>query len=214
MADSHNRPAGADDTGPMANHAVNVLMLGAPGSGKGTQGKRLAERYSVPHLSSGELLRVHVGAGTEFGRAAEDAMRRGDLIADDLVIAIVLETVLGPDAGNGFVLDGFPRTVPQATAAYEVASRHGITLNAVVLLDLPLDLLTDRLTARGEQTGRADDTLDTIRHRIEVYLDKTLPLVDYYAGRRILCRVDATGTIDEVTARVFAAVDNQLTAAT
>jgi adenylate kinase len=198
----------------MANQAVKVLMLGAPGSGKGTQGARLADRYGVPHLSSGELLRAQVAAGTEFGRTAERAMRRGDLIADELVIAIVLERVLGPNAGNGFVLDGFPRTVPQATAAYEVARRHGITLNSVVLLDLPLDLLTARLTARGEQSGRADDTLDTIRHRIEVYLDQTLPLVDYYAGRGILCRVDATGTIDEVTARVFAAVDLQLTAAT
>lgn len=194
----------------MASEAVNVLMLGAPGSGKGTQGARLAERYGVPHLSSGELLRAHVRAGTELGRAATNAMRRGDLIADDLVIGMVLDEVLRPAAANGFVLDGFPRTVPQAIAAYDLARQHDVTLKAVVLLDLPTEQLMTRLTERREQVGRIDDTEATIRHRIEVYVAKTLPLVDYYSGRGILRRVDATGTIDEVTGRVFAAVDEQL----
>ena len=198
----------------MTSGPVNVLMLGAPGSGKGTQGTRLAERHGVPHLSSGELLREHVRNGTELGRSVEGAMRRGDLISDDLMIAIVAERVLSPEASNGFVLDGFPRTVPQAIAGREVVQQHGVRLHAVVLLDLPLELLMARLTARGEATSRADDTVATIRHRIDVYVDKTLPLVDYYAERGILCRVDATGTIDEVTARVFAAVDEQLAAAT
>jgi adenylate kinase len=196
----------------MTSSRVNVLMLGAPGSGKGTQGARLAERHGVPHLSSGEMLREHVRAGTELGRAVAAAMERGDLIADDVMIAIVGERVFHPDASSGFVLDGFPRTVPQAIAGYEIAREHGATLNAVVLLDLPLELLMARLTARGE--SRADDTVDTIRHRIDVYEDKTLPLVDYYASRGILCRVDASGTIDDVTALVFAAVDAQLAAAT
>jgi adenylate kinase len=194
----------------MASEAVNVLMLGAPGSGKGTQGARLAERYGVPHLSSGELLRAHVRAGSELGRAATNAMRRGDLIADDLVIGMVLDEVLRPAAANGFVLDGFPRTVPQAIAAYDLARQHDVTLKAVVLLDLPTEQLMTRLTERREQVGRIDDTEATIRHRIEVYVAKTLPLVDYYSGRGILRRVDATGTIDEVTGRVFAAVDEQL----
>ena len=194
----------------MASEAVNVLMLGAPGSGKGTQGARLAERYGVPHLSSGELLRAHVRAGTELGRAATNAMRRGDLIADDLVIGMVLDEVLRPAAANGFVLDGFPRTVPQAIAAYDLARQHDVTLKAVVLLDLPTEQLMTRLTERREQVGRIDDTEATIRYRIEVYVAKTLPLVDYYSGRGILRRVDATGTIDEVTGRVFAAVDEQL----
>jgi adenylate kinase len=137
-------------------------------------------------------------------------MERGDLIADDLVIAMVLDVVLGPGAGGGFVLDGFPRTVPQATAAYEAARRHGVTLQAVVFLEVPHDHLLARLAARRADSGRADDTEATIRHRIDVYMAKTLPLVDYYAGRRILRRVDATGTIDEVTARVFTAIDDQL----
>jgi adenylate kinase len=198
----------------MTSGPVNVLMLGAPGSGKGTQGERLAERHGVPHLSSGELLRQHVREGTELGRTVAEAMERGDLIADDVMIAMVSERVFSPEASNGFVLDGFPRTVRQATAAYEVARQRGVRLNAVVLLDLPLELLMARLTARGEETSRADDTVATIRHRIDVYVEKTLPLVDYYAGRGILRRVDATGTIDEVTTRVFAAVDEQLAATT
>jgi adenylate kinase len=187
---------------------LTVLMLGAPGSGKGTQGERLAARHCVPHLSSGDLLRTHVQDGTDLGRAVQDAMRRGDLIADDLVIAMVLDEVLGPRAARGFVLDGFPRTVPQAKAAYELARQHGTTLKAVVFLDVPYELLLSRLTARGAQSGRADDNESTIRHRIEVYTEQTLPLVDYYAGRGIIRRVDATGTIDDVTARVFDAIDN------
>ena len=185
-------------------------MLGAPGSGKGTQGQRLAVRHAVPHVSSGDLLRAHVLQDTELGRAAREAMQRGDLIADDLVIAMVLDVVLGPSAVGGFVLDGFPRTVPQATAAYAAARRQGVTLQAVVFLEIPHEELLARLAARRVDAGRVDDTEATIRHRIEVYMDQTLPLVDYYAGRRILRRVDATGTIDEVTARVFNAIDDQL----
>jgi adenylate kinase len=178
---------------------LRALMLGPPGSGKGTQGERLAVRHGVPHLSSGELLRTHVRRGTPIGRAAAETMRRGDLVADAVVADVVREEVLAPNAVGGFVLDGFPRTVPQAEAAYDVARRHGITFHAVVLLEIPFEQLLDRLTQRGQLTQRADDTPTTIRHRIEVYLDNTAPLVAYYEGRDILVRIDATGTIDEVT---------------
>ena len=186
-------------------------MLGAPGSGKGTQGERLAARHGVRHLSSGELLRAHVQAGTDVGRTAQEAMQRGDLIADEVVIAMVLNEVLGPDANSGFVLDGFPRTVPQAIAAYAAARRHGVTLQAVVFLDVPYELVIARLAARGTQSGRADDTETTIHHRIDVYMEQTLPLIDYYTGRGIMRHVDATGTIDDVTERVFAAIDTTTT---
>ena len=182
-------------------------MLGPPGSGKGTQGERLADRYGVPHLSSGELLRAHVRAGTELGRVVQDAMSRGDLIPDDLVIRMIADEVLSPDGTGGFVLDGFPRTVPQATAAYDLARQRGITLHAVVLLEIPYDELIERLVNRGEEDGRTDDNVDTIRHRIDVYQERTLPLVDYYQGRDILLRVDASGTIDEVTAGINAALE-------
>ena len=185
-------------------------MLGPPGSGKGTQGERLAVRHGVPHLSSGELLRAHVRAGTALGRAADGAIRRGDLIADDLVNEIMLAEVLAPNAIGGFVLDGYPRTVAQATAAYELARRHGITFHAVVLLKIPPQQLLDRLTTRGQLTKRADDTPETIRHRIEVYLDHTSPLIDYYRRRNVLEQIDATGTIDEVTAAIDARLDHLL----
>jgi adenylate kinase len=186
---------------------LRVLMLGPPGSGKGTQGERLAVRHGVPHLSSGELLRVHVRKGTVLGRTAAETMRRGDLVADDVVTDIMQQEVLAPNAVGGFVLDGFPRTVPQAEAAYEVARRNGITFHAVVLLEVPLDELLDRLTRRGQLTRRADDTSVTIRHRVEVYHEHTSPLIDYYEGRDILVRIDATGSIDEVTASINAHLD-------
>src|SRR5262249_43420149 len=181
---------------------LRALMLGPPGSGKGTQGSRLATRHGVPHLSTGELLRAHVGQGTALGRVAEEAMSHGDLIADDLVIAIVLEEVLGPNAVGGFVLDGFPRTVPQAIAAYEMARRHDVTLHVVFLLEIPEDQLVTRLKDRGQLSGRSDDTPETIRHRIDVYVEQTSPLIDYYKGRDILVAIDATGTIDEVAASI------------
>jgi adenylate kinase len=190
-----------------AGPPMRLLMLGPPGSGKGTRSERLAARYGVPHLSSGELLRAPVRAGTRLGVAAQAAMSRGDLIPDDLVIRMIADEVLGHNGTGGFVLDGFPRTVPQATAAYDLARQRGITLHAVILLEIPYDELINRLVTRGEAAGRADDDIETIRHRIEVYRDRTLPLVDYYQGRDILLRVDATGTIDEVTAGINSALD-------
>ena len=186
---------------------LRALMLGPPGSGKGTQGERLAVRHGVPHLSSGELLRAHVREGTVLGRAAADAIGRGDLVPDDLVTDMMREEVVTPNADGGFVLDGFPRTVRQAEAAYEVARRNGITFHAVVLLEVPPDELLDRLTRRGRITGRADDTSATIYHRVEVYLNQTSPLIDYYEGRDILVRIDATRSIDEVTASINAHLD-------
>ena len=142
-----------------------------------------------------------------LGRVAAETIRRGDLVPDDIVTDIMREEVLAPNAGGGFVLDGFPRTVVQAEAAYEVARRNGITFHAVVVLEVPPDELLDRLTRRGQLTGRADDTPVTISHRVEVYLNHTAPLIDYYRGRDILVRIDATGSIDEVTASVNARLD-------
>ena len=142
-----------------------------------------------------------------LGRAAAETIRRGDLVPDDVVTAIMREEVLAPSADGGFVLDGFPRTVAQAEAAYEVARRNGITFHAVVLLEVPRDELLARLIRRGPLAGRADDTSVTISHRVEVYLSHTSPLIDYYAGRDILVRIDATGSIDEVTASINARLD-------
>jgi adenylate kinase len=158
-------------------------------------------------LSTGELLRGHVRRGTALGQVAAETMNRGDLIANDLIIAMVLDEVLGPNSVGGFVLDGFPRTVPQAVAAYDIARRHDVTLHIVILLDIPLDQLVARLIGRAETSGRPDDTSETIHHRIAVYRKETAPLIDYYTGRSILVTIDATGTIDEVAASIDSAVD-------
>ena len=192
----------ADSTGD----PIRLLMLGAPGSGKGTQGTRLAERYGARHVSTGDLLRDQVAQGTELGRAAQPYMQRGDLVPDELILGMVLDDVLGEGSPPSFVLDGFPRTVPQAEAAYEQAVATGRTLHAVVVLDIDHDELIARLDKRGQESGRADDTADTVLHRIEEYEQKTLPLLDYYAGRDLLVRIDAVGEVDEVTARIVAAL--------
>ena len=186
---------------------MRLLLLGAPGSGKGTQGVLVAERYDVPHISTGELLRSHVHQGTDLGRTAQPYMNRGDLLPDELILSIALEQLIGPNSPEGYVLDGFPRTVPQAEAAYEAARQAGLTLDAVVFLEIPHDELMSRLDERARHEGRRDDREATVRHRIEVYEDKTLPLLDYYALRGILIRVDAVGSVDIVTARIFHALD-------
>ena len=182
---------------------MRVLMLGAPGSGKGTHGSRVAERYGVPHVSTGALLRDQVAADTELGRTVKPYMERGDLVPDALILSMVVDRLIDPVPAAGYVLDGFPRTLPQAKAAYEVAKEAGLTLQAVVCLEIGHDELVRRLARRG----RTDDTTDTIKHRIEVYEEQTLPLLEYYDGRGILHCVDAVGTIDDVTARVLNALD-------
>jgi adenylate kinase len=186
--------------------AVRLLMLGAPGAGKGTQGVRLAERHGARHVSTGDLLRRQVADGTPLGQEAQPYMERGDLVPDRLVMAMVLEDVLGPSSPPSYVLDGFPRTLPQAEAAYEQAVASDRVLDAVVCLDIDDEELVDRLARRGREQGRADDDVETVRHRIAEYREKTLPLLDYYEGRDILVRVDGTGEVDEVTERVEAAL--------
>ena len=186
---------------------LRALMLGPPGSGKGTQGERVAARHGVPHLSSGELLRAHLRDGTALGRAAAATMARGDLVDDAIVSEIMRAEVLAPNAVGGFVLDGYPRTVPQARAAHEFGLRRGMTFHAVILLEIPSEQLLDRLIRRSQLTNRADDTVETIRHRIEVYADHTAPLIAYYEGRDILVRIDATGSVDDVTASICARLD-------
>jgi adenylate kinase len=191
----------------VGDERLRALMLGPPGSGKGTQGERLAARHGVPHLSSGELLRAHLRDRTALGRAVAETIGRGDLVDDAVVTKIMRTEVLAANSVGGFVLDGYPRTVAQAKSAYEWGRRYQITFHAVVLLEMPPDQLLDRLTRRGELTSRADDTAETIRHRMDVYLDHTSPLIEYYDGRDILVRIDATGEIDEVTASINAQLD-------
>lgn len=195
------------DVQQVSDASIRLLMLGAPGSGKGTQGTRLAERYSARHVSTGDLLRAQLAAGTDLGRQAQPFMDRGDLVPDELILGMVLEDVLGASSPPSYVLDGFPRTVAQARAAYEKAVATDRVLDAVLCLDIDHDTLIERLGQRGLESGRPDDDEQIVRHRIEEYEHKTLPLLDYYAGRDILIRIDAAGEIDDVTARIYAALD-------
>jgi len=178
-----------------------LLFLGPPGAGKGTQAVRLARAIGVPHISTGAMLRQAVADGTELGRKAEEIMAAGDLVPDDLMIALVADRLGQEDAACGYLLDGFPRNVHQA-AALDLAIGEGAGLDAVVLLDVAPDELVTRLLERARQEGRADDNEDTIRRRLQVYRDETEPLVGYYPEHGVeVIPVDGSGTIDEVFSR-------------
>lgn len=179
-----------------------ALLLAPPGAGKGTQGERLAERHGVPHLATGDLLREHVAGGTELGRAAKEHMDQGGLVPDQLVISMVTEALGGRDPIENFLLDGFPRTLKQAEAAYEWGRNKNRVFDAVIMLDVPEDELVRRLVERGIEKGRSDDTEDVIRNRLRVYEENTAPLVEFYEERGILVRIDGTGSVDEVTERI------------
>jgi adenylate kinase len=180
-------------------------MLGPPGSGKGTQGPRLAHHYGVPHLSSGELLRRQVKAGTDLGRRVSGTLDRGELVPDDVILALMEQALSEPAVADGYVLDGFPRTASQARAAEGVLDRTG-GLDAAVYLDLPDDVVRQRLAGRAAQADRSDDDEGVVERRLRIYHAEIRPLLDYYRGRGLLVTVDATPPPDEVTAAVVAAV--------
>jgi adenylate kinase len=173
------------------------LLLAPPGAGKGTQGERLAVTYGVPHLAT----------GTPLGLQAAAFMDRGELVPDDLVVALVAQRIAGPEPLHGFVLDGFPRTLGQAEAAYQWGQQNKRTFDAVISLDVPAPELVRRLLERGRVSGRSDDNKDTIRHRLDVYAESAKPLLDFYRSRRILLEVDGTGSVDEVETRIRKAIE-------
>jgi len=179
-----------------------LLLIAPPGGGKGTQGHQLAVDYGVPHISTGELLRDHVARSTSFGTRVKPYLDRGDLIPDDLVLGLVQDRLTKPVVLEGFVLEGFPRTLDQALTGYAWASELGLTLSAVIHLTVSEGELVRRLLERGRLTGRSDDTEDTIRHRLALYRRSTDPLLDFYRDRQILVDVDGSGPIPEVTRRI------------
>jgi adenylate kinase len=183
---------------------VRLLLLAPPGAGKGTQGEQLAAWFGVRHIAAGDLLRAEAQAGGRLGREIGTYQARGDLVPDQIVLDVLTPVVVGAVAEGGYILDGFPRTLPQATAAAELGVRLGLTLDAVVYLDAPEEVLTRRLLARARQSGRADDTANVIRHRLQVFAETTRPLVAYYAERGILVTVDADRPPDSVTADIQA----------
>ena len=213
---------------------MRIVLLGAPGSGKGTQAKKLMADKHIPQISTGDMLREAVAAGTRFGMKAKSIMEAGDLVPDDVVLGIISERLTQPDAVDGFILDGFPRTTQQALDLSELLDQLGTPLDTAVLMDVDFDILLKRLTGRrtcsltgkllnvyfspqeeldectnagGELIQREDDNKETIGNRLAVYRENTEPLIDYYAKRNKLTTIDAEGTIDEVYERLVAALD-------
>jgi adenylate kinase len=192
---------------------MRLILLGPPGAGKGTQAQRLVEQFNIVQLSTGDMLRAAVKGGTPVGLKVKDIMARGDLCPDDLVVAIVADRVEEPDAHDGFILDGFPRTVRQAEALDRMLAEKGMALDAVIELKVDESILLQRIekrvaetTARGEPV-RADDTPEALKKRLEAYRTQTAPLIGYYAGKGALRSVDGMAPIEKVTAAIAALLE-------
>jgi len=183
-----------------------VLLIGPPGAGKGTQAARIAAHFDLARIATGDLLREEVAAGTEFGATAKGYMDRGDLVPDDLVIAMTRDRIARANTEGGYILDGYPRTLPQAEAAYRWAVARGVPLDLTLHFEIGTDELLARLAGRAREEGRSDDLEETIRHRLDVFRAQTLPLVDYYRRRGILVEIDAVGPVDAITERILAAL--------
>jgi adenylate kinase len=197
---------------------MRLILLGPPGGGKGTQAKRLVERHGIPHLSTGEMLRAAVQAGTPIGQQAKDIMTRGELVPDDVVVAIVAERIDEPDASKGFILDGFPRTVPQARALDKMLEEKGLKLDAAIELRVDEDILLKRIESRNADSRgrgerlRSDDNPEALKRRVLAYRDQASPLITYYAMQGTLRTVDGMASIPEVSAAIDRAL-NQAPAA-
>lgn len=203
---------------------MRMIFIGPPGAGKGTQAKRLVERYGIPHVSTGDMLRAAVKAGTELGKLAEKLMSEGALVPDDVIVGIVRDRLKEDDAAKGVLLDGFPRTVPQAEALDTMLDEEGIALDAVVLLEVDDDLIVERIVGRRSdpETGdiyhltfdpppaaiadrlvhRKDDTEDAVRSRLGAYHAQTAPIIPFYEAKGLVKRVDGVGSPDDVTGRI------------
>lgn len=181
--------------------ARRILFIGPPGAGKGTQAAMVARALKVPHVSTGAMLREAVAAGTDLGKQVSSVMAAGDLVSDDLVVAIVDDRLSAEDARCGYLLDGFPRNVVQARALNDAVVN---AIGTVILLEVDTDELVARLVKRAEEEGRVDDNEGTIRRRLEVYAQETAPLIDHYGDAVI--RIDGVGSIDEVFARIALAL--------
>jgi adenylate kinase len=185
---------------------MRVIMLAPPGAGKGTQSERIAARYGVPHIASGDIFREEAARQTPAGQRLRGYLESGDLVPDDLVLSLVVDRVVAAaEQSGGYVLDGFPRNLAQAEAAAGIARKAKASAQAVVYLDAPQDVLLARVTGRGE--NRADDSEKVARHRFAVYAENTRPLVDYYTTRGIIIKVDAAPAVEAVSGEIFAALD-------
>ena len=203
---------------------MRMILVGPPGAGKGTQASVLTGRYSIPHISTGDMLRAAVKAGTELGKKADECMKDGALVPDDLVIGLVIERIAQADCGDGFMLDGFPRTRPQASALAEALEAAKVALDVVLLIEVPDEMIVERITGRrmdpdtgdiyhvtfkpapddvvSRLTQRKDDTEEAVVARLSKYHSETAPIVPFYEDQKLLRRVDGVGSPAEVTERI------------
>jgi adenylate kinase len=183
---------------------MNIILFGAPGAGKGTQAEKLVAKYGLVQLSTGDMLRAAIGAGTDLGKRAKDIMDRGELVSDDIIVGMIAARLDDKDCANGVILDGFPRTVAQAEALDEMLASKGLSLDGVIEIRVDEAALFARIENRAAETGgaRSDDNVDTLRKRLAVYHENTAPLLPYYRDKGVLKSVDGMATIDDVAAQI------------
>lgn len=203
MSQSHESARDDAATTGTSGPARRLLIIGPPGAGKGTQAARIAEALRIPAISTGDIFRANVGERTELGILAQSYMDAGEYVPDEVTNDMVAARLAEADAADGFLLDGYPRTLAQVDALDGILETVGQALDAVLLLDVDLEAVVERLVRRGAEQGRADDTEETIRRRIEVYTEQTAPLVDVYERRGLVRRVDGMAPIDAVTGAIL-----------
>ena len=186
---------------------LNIVIFGAPGSGKGTQSEMIAERYGLKHLSTGEILREEIASSTELGKLADSYMSKGELVPDCVVIEMLEELIARNKGAKGFIFDGFPRTVPQGEALNQLLQRHDETVTIVVSLEVEDEELVDRLLKRGAISGRADDNRKTIESRLRVYYRQTAPLKDFYRSKDLLKEITGIGSVESIFESIVKEID-------
>ncbi|MTE23513.1 adenylate kinase [Microbacterium sp. ZXX196] len=186
---------------------TRLLIVGPQGSGKGTQGVRIAEAFGIPVVSTGDIFRANIAGGTELGKKVQAITDNGDLVPDEVTSEIVRDRLAQDDAAGGFLLDGYPRNRAQVAHLDEFLAGRGEALDAVILLDVPREESISRIVQRATEQGRTDDTEEAVARRLAIYESETAPIVDTYAERGIVDRIDGVGSLDEITARVFAALE-------